>query len=184
MTLEEWASLDEDVSGELVDGYLEEEEMPTWRHEMVVSWLVTRLTLWSEEHGGFVVASEGKIATGGNRGRKPDVQVFLPGRRRPSGRASLALTPPSVAVEVVSPTPRDGRRDRVEKRHEYAAAGIPWYWILDPELRTLEVYGLRPEGHYADALVAAEGRHPIPGCDGLELDLDAMWARLEAWETE
>ena len=39
MTLEEWAALDEEVEGELVDGILEEEEMPSFLHEIVVAWL-------------------------------------------------------------------------------------------------------------------------------------------------
>lgn len=39
MTLQEWGELDEDVEGELVDGALEEEEMATVLHELVVRWL-------------------------------------------------------------------------------------------------------------------------------------------------
>lgn len=34
-----------------------------------------------------------------------------------------------VAVEVLSPGSR--RRDVLTKRDEYAAAGIPTYWIID-----------------------------------------------------
>ena len=45
MTLEEWADLGEDEEGELVDGYLEEEEMPTTLHETIAAWLFLWL-LW------------------------------------------------------------------------------------------------------------------------------------------
>lgn len=34
-----------------------------------------------------------------------------------------------LAIEIVSPG--SSRTDRVAKRHEYADAGIPHYWILD-----------------------------------------------------
>ena len=78
MTLEEWAALDEDVEGELVDGRLEEEEMPTFLHELVVTWMVAALRAWARRRRGFVVASEAKLAVGPRRGRKPDLAVFLP----------------------------------------------------------------------------------------------------------
>ena len=38
MTFEEWAAMDEDEPGELVDGRLEEEEVPDTMHEMIVTW--------------------------------------------------------------------------------------------------------------------------------------------------
>jgi hypothetical protein len=43
MTLEEWADLDEDVDGELVDGVLQEEETPSFLHEIIVTWLIAAL---------------------------------------------------------------------------------------------------------------------------------------------
>ena len=37
-----------------------------------------------------------------------------------------------LAVEVLSPSTR--RRDLVEKRAKYEAAGVPSYWVVDPEV--------------------------------------------------
>ena len=82
MTLEEWAALDEDVEGELVDGMLEEEEMPTFLHELVVMWLAAALRSWARRRRGFVVGSKAKLAVGPRRGRKPDLSLFLPGALR------------------------------------------------------------------------------------------------------
>src|SRR5688572_1139871 len=53
MSVEQWAALDEDEPGELVDGHLEEEEVPTWAHELVVSWLIRVLGGWIVPRGGF-----------------------------------------------------------------------------------------------------------------------------------
>ena len=101
MTLEEWAALDEDVEGELVDGMLEEEEMPTVLHELIVTWLTTALRRWASRRRGFLLGSEAKIAVGPRRGRKPDLSVFLP-PALPAPSDTLVRVPPRLAVEIAS----------------------------------------------------------------------------------
>ena len=56
--------------------------------------------------------------------RAPDVLVLRVGTRNPIAAAEVLL-----AVEVLSPGTR--RTDLVMKRHEYAEAGIAYYWIVD-----------------------------------------------------
>lgn len=180
MTLEAWADLDEDEPGELVGGHLEEEEMTSILHEVVVAFLFHVLSTWARAHGGWVFGSELKLAVSPTRGRKPDLSVYLKGARMPGKRASLARTPPSIAIEVLSPRPRDGRRDRVDKRSEYARFGVKYYWLVDPEQQVAEVFELGSDGRYTLTLSASEGTHPVPGCEGLDLNLDALWAEADS----
>lgn len=175
LTLEEWAALDEDEPGELVDGRLEEEEVPGLVHELVVTWLAHVFRTWLGARG-FVFSSDAKYAVRRDRGRKPDLAVYFVRSKLP--RNGIVTIPPDIAVEVVSPTPRDERRDRIEKLDEYAAFGIRFYWILDPLLQSLEVFELT-DGRYARAARATEGTmQDVPGCDGLAIDLDALWAEI------
>jgi Uma2 family endonuclease len=175
MTLDEWAAMPEDESGELVDGRLEEEEVPDHIHELVVFWLMRVLGNWFGLDG-FGFGSDAKYAVRENRGRKPDFTVYLgsDGSRIPPH--GLVRVPPDIAIEVVSPTPRDGRRDRIEKMDDYAAFGVRFYWIIDPRLQSLEIFELI-DGRYVRAAGATEGRmESVPGCAGLTLDLDELWA--------
>ncbi len=184
MSLSEWEFLPEDEPGELVDGRLEDEEVSSFVHEMIILWLGSLLRAWVRPRGGFVFASDAKFVLKATRGRKPDLSVFLPGGRKPPGRGASRI-PADIMVEIVSLTPRDGRRDRVEKVKEYAAFGVRRYWIVDPELRTFEILELDSSGRYAHAVSMAEGTiAEVPGCDALVIDLDALWAEADQLESD
>ncbi|MFO0592496.1 MAG: Uma2 family endonuclease [Polyangiaceae bacterium] len=178
MTIEQWAALDEDEEGELVDGRLVEEEASDSAHQVIVMWLTSVLLPYLQLRNGRLLGSESKFAVSPRRGRKPDLSVYL-SRDQKLPRTGPLRVPPDIIIEVVSPTPRDGRRDRVEKTSEYAAFGARWYWLVDPRLRTVEILGLGADGDYAIRESAAGGSLAVPGCDGLVLDLDAMWRELD-----
>lgn len=178
MSLEEWADMPEDEPGELVNGQLVEEEVADNPHEVIVSWLLHVLSNWARPRKGLVLGSEAKYALAEGRGRKPDLSMFF-ARDRKLPRKGAIRTPPDLMVEVVSPTPRDGRRDRVEKLREYAKFGLRWYWIVDPRLRSLEILRLGDDGHYANVVSAADGVIEVPSCEGLTIDLDALWSEVD-----
>ena len=78
-----------------------------------------------------------------------------------------------------SPVPVDVRRDRIEKLRDYEAFGVRWYWMIAPAVRALEIFELGTDKRYAVAMTAVEGRVTLPGCDGLTLDLDGLWAEID-----
>jgi Uma2 family endonuclease len=179
MTLVDWGELPEDEPGEWIDGRLEGEEVPDFVHELVVGWFIGALREWIVSRGGVVAGSEAKFAVSSRRGRKPDASLYLPGTQFPPRRGVIRV-PPYVAVEVVSPRPRDGRRDRVEKIREYAGFGVRYYWIVDPAIRVIEILELGKDGRYVLTLSASEGVvRKVPGCNGLKLNLDSLWREVD-----
>jgi Uma2 family endonuclease len=175
--MEEWAALPENAAGEFVDGHLAEEEVPDPIHELAVSWLIALLRGWLGAGRGFVFGSDVKFVVAPHRGRKPDISVYLPARPAPPRRGAIHDAP-DLMVEVVSPSPVDERRDRVTKMEEYAAFGVSFYWLLDPALGSLEIFALEG-GRYTRVLAAVDGMVArVPGCEGLALDLDELWADL------
>jgi len=66
---------------------------------------------------------------------------------------------------------------------EYAAFGIRYYWLVDPSSRTFELYELEDGGLYRRALGATDGvLDRVPGCEGLTMSLDELWAEVDSLE--
>jgi Uma2 family endonuclease len=80
---------------------------------------------------------------------------------------------PDWVCEILSP--RTAVHDRVLKMPFYARAGVGHAWLLDPVLRTLEVY--RNVGGQWLAVAAWEGEAVVRAepFDAIELPLKALW---------
>jgi Uma2 family endonuclease len=130
---------------------------------------------WAEAgHGGDVVPSGYKVRISDRRGVMPDVQFYREGNT-PSALQEQGLVQgrPDLVIEVVSPSSQ--RYDRVTKLRWYAQLGVPEYWLVTPESRTLERLVLR-EGSYviSDSLADEDVFRP-PTFEGLELPLAKLW---------
>ncbi|PSB24047.1 Uma2 family endonuclease [Stenomitos frigidus] len=62
---------------------------------------------------------------------------------------TLDMPPPQLVAEVLSPGKQNRDRDLVRKRDQYAARGIPEYWLVDPEAQTVTVLQLQ-NGSYGE----------------------------------
>ncbi|MEM6312541.1 MAG: Uma2 family endonuclease [Planctomycetota bacterium] len=83
------------------------------------------------------------------------------------------IIPPTVGIESISQGHE--RRDRVEKRREYAAFGIPNYWIVDYFTRRLDILTLDGTD-YRDEAVGTDDDVLKPACfPGLEVNLTELW---------
>jgi Uma2 family endonuclease len=60
-----------------------------------------------------------------------------------------------LVVEVLSRSNRG--HDLVTKRHYYAVAGIPHYWIADPDEQTLTILTRNDDGQYEERAVLRPG---------------------------
>ena len=81
--------------------------------------------------------------------------------------------PPTLVVEITSPSSR--QLDRGAKLQLYARYKVPYYWIVDPEDRTIEVFVLVGGGY--DLAVRASGRAPVslPPFPDLRLVPASIW---------
>lgn len=63
---------------------------------------------------------------------------------------TLDMPPPRMVAEVVSPGKESHQRDYERKRAQYAAIGIPEYWIIDPQQKQVTALHLDGEGQYVE----------------------------------
>jgi Uma2 family endonuclease len=177
VTIDDWAALDEDDAREFVDGVLEEAEVPSVLHEVIVTWLHLLLGPYFRARGGITLGAV-KLAIQARRGRIPDLACYAAATRLPL--EGVVTVPPDVVIEVVSSSPEDERRDRIAKPQDYAELGARHYWIVDPWLRSIELFELDGQGRYVRLLAATAGvLEQIPGLPDLRLDVDAMWGEIE-----
>ena len=79
----------------------------------------------------------------------PDIIVVRAGREDIIGPVRV-YGAPDIVEETLS---SDRERDLVTKRRQYAAAGIPEYWILDGAADTLTVLALGSDGRYRERAI-------------------------------
>lgn len=141
----DFLALSVDQFVELNDGCLEVLPMPTVLHQAIVELLVSLLKEFvTARNLGKVLFAPLPVKLWEGQYREPDI-VFLGPERLEKLRAIGFAGQPEGAdlvMEVVSPGDVNRRRDLVDKRDVYARAGIPEYWIVDPEQRTITVLAL------------------------------------------
>jgi Uma2 family endonuclease len=117
----------------------------------------------------------------------PERYVYLhDGSRRRADRVIWAglgripdpvLDPPSIAVEFVSKSRRDRKRDYEVKRAEYRDAGIAEYWIVDRFRRTMTVSFV--DG--TERVVTEPETYQTAKLPGFELPLRDLLAAADKW---
>jgi Uma2 family endonuclease len=117
------------------------------------------------------------LRVSGTRARIPDF-VFIGRDKLPLPAKSRDVSVvPDLVVEILSPS--TATTDLRDKRDDYRAAGVPAYWIVDPEGRSVTVWDFT-----AQPPTAVEYRDRLPWTFGGarlgEIDLERLFA-TEGW---
>lgn len=144
----DYLELDTNHLVELSHGFIEVLPMPSDRHQAIVGFLYAILLTFSQQLGGTVRLSPLRLRLWPGKIREPDL-LYLASATDPRRQAQL-WTGADLVVEVISPDDPD--RDLVQKRLEYAQAGIPEYWIVDPRTETILVLELTGNSYHENGL--------------------------------
>ena len=166
---------------ELVDGRLEILPMPTWLHQMILDFLLDRIKqhLRETQSGGKVLMAPLPTRLFARTIREPDL-LYVQADHLPT---NVRGYPDKIdlAVEIVSSGTEARQRDYIDKRADYAKAGVREYWIVDPEELLVTVLTLAG----TEYRVAQECR---PGdvarsllLPGWEVSVNQIWALADEY---
>jgi Uma2 family endonuclease len=121
---------------------------------------------------------EHSVATPSGDRRRADRVIWAGLGRMPDPARDL----PAIVVEFVSEGRRDRRRDYLEKRREYRAAGVREYWIIDRFRRAMTAIrrdeGTGPE----ERLAIRDGQtYATPLLPGFELPIARLFESADRW---
>ncbi len=138
-TEEQYLALETNQLIEFNNGVLEFLPMPTVVHQLCAQFLFLALNGFvTEKSLGTVLFAAYRVRVADGKYREPDV-LYVPH----GGKLNKTYTEDAqLVIEIVSEGSENRERDFIEKRSDYAAAGIPEYWIVDPETQTVTVLTL------------------------------------------
>ena len=164
------------ILAEFTDGFIAVLPMPTTAHQRIVRYLIGLLISFAADGRGEVLFAPLRVRLRPGRFREPDVVFMLAAhfdriKNEYWERADLVM-------EVVSEVDPD--RDVVEKRRDYAEAGIPEYWIVDPRHRMITVLKLEGQQYVVHGEFGAGSRAASALLEGFGADVNAVFEAARA----
>jgi Uma2 family endonuclease len=117
------------------------------------------------------------------RTRIPDLVILQP-EHIPLTATKLFITlempPPAIVAEAVSPGKGNRERDYHRKRAQYAARGIPEYWLFDREEQQVSVLQLQGQHYREGGVFRGSDRLISPTFPDLVLTAEQLLGLVEA----
>ena len=156
---------------EFTDGHVEELPVPTFTHQAVLAFLYDLFRAYLKTRGGVVMFAALRMRIRPGKFREPDLLLL---RDRTDARCQDRYwLGADLVAEVVSPDNPD--RDLVEKRTDYAEAGIPEYWIADPRDETIRVLTLQGGAYVEHGVYARGSTATSPLLEGFGAEVSALF---------
>ena len=182
LTFEEYLSYDDGTDNryELVDGELIALPPESGENHFIAFWLSVYFTKLVEPRRVRPHNCEIQVPvlkSGQSQNRYPDLVVLREEHielTRTRLTITLEMPPPGLVAEVVSLGKVNRERDYIAKREQYAARGIPEYWIADPRDQVFIVLRLEAGVYVEVGRFQGSDRIISPGFPGLELTAEQI----------
>lgn len=172
LTYEDYVLLPEDGKiHEIIDGEHLMTPAPDTYHQTLSRRIQFQLYQQIEEKGlGVVFDAPTDVQLSEIDIVQPDLLVIRASRRSMVSPKKV-IGPPDLIVEILSES--TGQKDRKLKRNLYQKAGVPEYWLVDPEAQEIIKYRLKKKlfveaGRYHDTIA-------FDGISGITVDLRKVW---------
>jgi Uma2 family endonuclease len=175
---QEYLELDTNQRVEFSHGFVEFQPMPTTPHQRLVLLLVNLLNAFATPRGlGEALIAGVRVRLWEGKHREPDVVFML---AEHASRITVDYwIGADLVMEVVSGSESDRHRDLVTQREEYAKAGIPEYWIVDPESDQITVLVLDGPAYAVHGVFRRGQQATSKLLPGFAVDVTAVLAAAE-----
>ena len=134
---------------ELIDGEHYMTPAPSTRHQRISRRLLTAIEEFLKDHKlGEVFDAPCDVVLSDVDVVQPDLLFISKGRSSIITEKNIQGTP-DLIIEILSETTR--KTDEVIKRKLYEKYRVREYWIVDPELESVKVFGLGDQGYIRSA---------------------------------
>lgn len=157
---------------EFTDGFIEVLPLPTRAHQLILRFLLRLFESAVEPAGGIVLFAPMRVRLASFRFREPDL-LLLRDAADPRNQ-NRYWSGADLVLEVVSTDKPE--RDLVVKREEYAEAGIPEYWIVNPLNHTITVLTLEGNTYREHGIFAPGAQATSVLLAGFAVDVSAVFA--------
>ena len=156
---------------EFTHGEIEVLPMPTKKHQAISLFLLLSLLAFVRPKGGAVFYAPLRVEVRPGKFREPDLLLLIDQNDvRAQNEFWLGA---DLVIEIVSPDRPE--RDTVEKVIDYAEAGIPEYWIVNPLDETITVLALAGESYESYGVFHRRERAVSKLLDGFSAGVDDVF---------
>lgn len=165
--------LPEGAPYQLIEGELIMTPAPNPRHQMILGKIYRYLAEFVEERKiGIVLLTPIDVYIDDENAFQPDL-ILIVNERKEIIKNDGIYGAPDLVIEILSPS--TARYDIREKFRIYEKYGVKEYWIVDPEISSIEIY-TKDREHFS-LITRAEGKGEIESVllKGFRLTLDEIF---------
>ena len=135
------------------------------------------------EATGWWICQEPDIALSDTTYLRPDLAGWRKVRMPELTDEWPTRLPPDWVCEILSPS--NAVYDRRDKASEFARAGVPWLWLVDPQERLVEVFKLRHDEELGNrwllvGVYGADAVQALPPFEDVVVQVGDLFAPLAA----
>lgn len=175
-TYEDLCRVPAHLIAQIVRGYLVALLRPAPKHALAASSLGDELIGPFQKSrggpGGWWILDEPELHLGADI-LVPDLAGWRRVRMPTLPETAYFELAPDWVCEVLSPS--TAQLDRIDKLPIYAAHGVDYVWLVDPDAQSLEIFALR-EGHWVlDRAYKATEQVSAPPFEAVSFSLGVLW---------
>jgi Uma2 family endonuclease len=172
-SIEDYKRLPEGSPYQLIKGELIMTPAPKPIHQIILSNIFERLRAWTKTNDlGLVLPAPVDVFADKENALQPDI-IFVSKKQMNLLKDDGLYGVPDLVVEILSPS--SGYYDLRDKFYVYEEKGVKEYWIVDYNLRELEIYENKDGKFLSYIKLKEKGTATSKVLEGLKIGMDEIF---------